>query len=59
MWLAFLLWSMRKWKDSVSSPVIMVIFAKLEIHISKGVDVLYWPWLLGDFLRFNFNNSLV
>lgn len=34
------LWSLRKWKDSVFSPVIMVIFVKLEIHFSSRVDVL-------------------
>lgn len=39
-WLASLLWSIRKWKDSVFIPVIMVIFAKLKIHFSKRVDVL-------------------
>lgn len=39
-WFASPLWSVRKWKDSVLSPVIMVIFVKLEIHFSKRVDVL-------------------
>lgn len=39
-WSASPLWSLRKWKDSVFSPLIMVIFVKLEIHFSSRVDVL-------------------
>lgn len=37
-WFAFLLWSIRKWTHSVFSPVVVVTFAKLEIHFSKRVD---------------------
>jgi membrane-bound metal-dependent hydrolase YbcI (DUF457 family) len=55
-WFASLLWSiMDMWKDSVFSPVIMVIFAKPEIHFSKRVFffvvivVLMWGMVVRRF----------
>lgn len=56
-WLASLLWSIRKWKDSVFSPVIMVVLLQLETRFSKRGDVLWGEWLWRGFLSFSFSDN--